>query len=191
MNQGTYFPLPANLPAPVDDGACAHLCGKKLPDIALSATSGGQVNPSKRRGLLVVYAYPMTGRPGVALPAGWDAIPGARGCTPESCGFRDHHQEIKAFSADVFGLSSQSTDYQREVHERLKLPFDLLSDETFAFTDALALPTFTVDSTRLLKRLTLICREGAIEHVFYPVFPPDKHAEEVVAYLKQTKQLER
>ncbi len=118
------------------------------------------------------------------LPPGWDEIPGARGCTPESCGFRDHHAEILELGAEVFGLSSQSTDYQREVRERLHLPFDLFSDETFAFSDALSLPTFTVGSTRLLRRVTLICRSGTIERVFYPIFPPDQHAAEVVAWLR-------
>src|SRR5580765_5484000 len=149
MNEGPFTSLPANLPVPVDDGACVHLLGQRLPDVALSSTSGEQVNLSQRPGLVVVYAYPLTGRPGVALPTGWDEIPGARGCTPESCGFRDHHGEIRQLGAEVFGLSTQPTDYQREVRERLNLPFDLLSDEAFAFTNALSLPTFTAASTRL------------------------------------------
>ncbi len=187
MNEGPYTQLPADLPVPVDDGACAHLPGKRLPDVVLLATSIQRVNLHQRTGLIVLYAYPMTGRPGVALPAGWDAIPGARGCTPESCGFRDMHAEMRRLGAEVFGLSTQTTDYQREVRDRLKLPFELLSDESFAFIDALSLPTFTVDSRRLVRRLTLVCRSGVIEHVFYPVFPPDLHAAEVVAFLKNRK----
>ena len=124
MNEGPYTQLPENLPVPVDDGACAHLPGKRLPDIALHATSNQCVNLRRQPGLIaVLYAYPMTGRPGVALPPGWDAIPGARGCTPESCGFRDLHAEMRRLGAEIFGLSTQTSDYQREVHDRLGLPF--------------------------------------------------------------------
>jgi peroxiredoxin len=186
-NQGSYTELPANLPVPRDDRACAHLPGRSLPDLSLPSTSGRPINLRQRAGLIIVYAYPMTGRPGVPLPPGWDEIPGARGCTPESCGFRDHHAEIRRLGAEVFGLSTQSTDYQREVRARLQLPFDLLSDETFAFTAALSLPTFSIASVRLLRRLTLVCLSGKIEHVFYPIFPPDKHAATVVTYLKGPK----
>ena len=185
MNEGPFTQLPDNLPVPKDDGGASHLIGRPLPDIGLLSTSGATINLHERRGLVVVYAYPLTGRPGVPLPAGWDEIPGARGCTPESCAFRDHQAELRDLGAEVFGLSTQSSDYQREVRERLHLPFDLLSDEAFAFTDALSLPTFSVESLRLLKRLTLICREGVIAHVFYPVFPPDKHADEVVDWLRR------
>jgi len=135
MNEGPFNQLPANLPVPADDGACAHLPGQRLPDLSLLSTSGHDMNLRQRPGLIVLYAYPMTGRPGVPLPAGWDEIPGARGCTPESCSFRDHHAEIGRLGAEVFGLSTQSTDYQREARERLGLPFHLLSDEAFAFTD--------------------------------------------------------
>jgi peroxiredoxin len=184
MKDGPYNQLPADLPVPKDDGACAHLVGQCLPDAPLLSTSGHRINLRQRPGLIVLYAYPMTGRPGVPLPAGWDEIPGARGCTPESCAFRDHHTEIRQLGAEVFGLSTQSTDYQREVHERLHLTFDLLSDKNFAFTDALSLPTFVVDSMRLLKRVTLISVSGVIERVFYPIFPPDLHAAEVVYFLK-------
>jgi peroxiredoxin len=184
MIDGPFTQLPANLPVPEDDGACDHLRGQRFPDLALLSTSGDPVNLRQHPGLVVLYAYPLTGRPGVALPAGWDEIPGARGCTPESCAFRDFHGEIRQLGAEVFGLSTQSTDYQREVRQRLHLPFDLLSDETFAFTDALALPTFTVASMRLLKRVTLISSCGVVERVFYPIFPPDRHPNDVVAYLK-------
>jgi peroxiredoxin len=159
----------------------------RLPDIALLATSNQRVNLSRQAGLIVLYAYPMTGRPGVSLPSGWDAIPGARGCTPESCGFRDLHPEMRRMGAEVFGLSTQTSDYQREVRDRLQLPFELLSDENFAFINALSLPTFEVNSMRLVRRLTLVCLSGIIEHVFYPVFPPDRHAAEVVAFLKNRK----
>jgi len=187
VNEGPYAQLPADLPVPVDDGACNHLPGKRLPDIALLATSNQRVNLCRQTGLIVLYAYPMTGRPGVSLPAGWDAIPGARGCTPESCGFRDLHAEMRRLGAEVFGLSTQTSDYQREVRDRLQLPFELLSDESFVFIDALSLPTFKVDSTQLVRRLTLVCLSGIIEHIFYPIFPPDRHAAEVVAFLKSRK----
>jgi len=126
----------------------------------------------------------MTGRPGIPLPPGWDDIPGARGCTPESCAFRDSYAEIRQLGADVFGLSTQGNEYQREVRERLHLPFDLLSDEDFRFSQALSLPTFTVASMRLLRRVTLICESGTVVRVFYPIFPPDKHPSDVVSYLK-------
>ncbi len=127
----------------------------------------------------------MTGVPGKALPEGWDLIPGARGCTPQSCGFRDHHAELTELGAEVFGLSTQSTAYQQEMAARLHLPFEVLSDEQFRLTDALRLPTFAVEGVRLLKRLTLVLREGRVEHVFYPVFPPDRSAEEVIRWLEQ------
>jgi peroxiredoxin len=184
MNPSSFTELPSSLPVPQDDGACAHLPGKHLPDIDLLATSARFINLSRQAGLTIIYVYPLTGRPGVALPTGWDEIPGARGCTPESCGFRDHHAKLRALGAEVFGLSSQSTDYQREVHERLHLPFDLLSDEAFRFADALSLPTFSAAGMRLLRRVTLVATSGVIEHVFYPIFPPDQHAANVVAYLK-------
>jgi peroxiredoxin len=135
-------------------------------------------------GRAVIYIYPLTGRPGTDLPEGWDSIPGARGCTPESCGFRDHYQELlDAGVAHVFGLSSQDTDYQREVVERLHLPFEMLSDPSLTLAGALKLPTFEVDGMTLYKRLTLIIRDGVIEHVFYPIFPPNEHAEQVLAWL--------
>ncbi len=184
MNENSFTELPPNLPVPQDDGAAAHLLGSRLPDVELHSTSGRRVNFRDRPGIVVLYAYPLTGRPGVPLLPGWDEIPGARGCTPESCAFRDLHAEIRELGAQVFGLSTQATDYQREARERLHLPFDLLSDESFAFTDALALPTFVAASTRLLRRVTLISNGGVIERVFYPIFPPDKHPSEVVAYLK-------
>jgi peroxiredoxin len=186
-NQGPYTSLPANLPVPQDDGACRHLPGKELPDLALLSTADEWIQLPQRPGLVVIYTYPMTGRPGVALPEGWDLIPGARGCTPQACSFRDHHAEMRQFGAEVFGLSTQSSEYQREVHSRLHLPFPLLSDEAFAFTEALSLPTFVSNGVRLLKRLTLIVVRGRIEHVFYPVFPPDQHIHDVLGYLQNQR----
>jgi len=181
----TFEKLPANLPVPVDDGACRHLAGLRVPGVELMATSGRTVRldaPTPHR--VVVYCYPMTGRPGVPLPDGWDQIPGARGCTPESCSFRDHLSELRAAGAgELYGLSTQTTDYQREVVERLHLPFELLSDAGLRFAKALRLPTFTVDNMELIKRLTLVIRDGLIEHVFYPIFPPDQHAAEVMEWL--------
>jgi peroxiredoxin len=178
------FPLPDNLPVPVDDGACDHLSGMRVPSLKLLSTSGQQVDLSALPGRTVVYIYPRTGVPGVALPPGWDDIPGARGCTPQSCAFRDHYQELKALGAEVYGLSSQDTAYQREAVERLHLPFAILSDEKLAFAHALNLPTFEIQDMTLIKRITLIIRQGTIEHVFYPVFPPDKNAEEVRHWLQ-------
>lgn len=168
---------------PTDDGACAHLIGVTVPSLALPTTDGRMVNLAALPGRTVVYGYPRTGQPGQALPTGWDAIPGARGCTPEACGFRDHHAELQALGARVFGLSTQDRPYQQEVVTRLHLPFALISDAELRLTTALRLPTFTVDGMTLIRRLTLVLRDGVIAHVFYPVFPPDTHAEAVTAWL--------
>lgn len=178
------FPLPPNLPPPVDDGAADHLVGMRLLRIPLVSTAGDRVDLSKRSASrTVIYCYPMTGVPGKPLPEGWDMIPGARGCTPQACSFRDHHRELAARHAEVFGLSTQTTQYQREMVRRLHLPFEVLSDAEFRFCDALRLPTFEVDGMRLLKRLTLIICGGRIEHVFYPVFPPNESADQVIRWL--------
>jgi len=177
------FELPAGLPVPEDDGACAHLPGLRLRSLPLPATDGRSVDLAALPGRTVVYCYPRTSRPDQPPPDGWDAIPGARGCTPEACSFRDHYAELKARGADVFGLSTQETAYQQEAAERLHLPFALLSDAGLHFAHALQLPTFEVAGMTLIKRLTLVLRDGAVEHVFYPVFPPDSHAEEVLAWL--------
>jgi peroxiredoxin len=180
--------LPTNLPIPQDDGAASHLAGQKLPALALAATDGSRVDLAKLAGRTVVYIYPRTGVPGRAMPEGWDAIPGARGCTPQSCSFRDHFAELKGLGvAHLYGLSTQDSEYQREAALRLKLPFPILSDKDFALTRALNLPTFEVAGMTLLKRIALVIDDGVITKVFYPVFPPDKNAEEVIAWLQASK----
>ena len=180
--------LPENLPAPQDDGAARHLIGMQLPDIALPATNGSSVNLSSLNGRTVVYAYPRTGVPGQALPEGWDAMPGARGCTPQSCGFRDHFADLRQTGVDhLYGLSVQDTAYQCEAATRLHLPFALLSDQKFALTNALRLPTFEIAGMELLKRLTLVIDDGRVTHVFYPVFPPDKSAEVTLGWLRANR----
>jgi peroxiredoxin len=184
----TPFELPPDLPRPVDDGAGARLEGKLLPDLALPSTGGGSVSLASLPGRFVIYVYPMTGRPGTPLPDGWDAIPGARGCTPQSCGFRDHFSEIQELGTGVFGLSAQTTEYQREARDRLHLPFELLSDSSLRLKAALGLPTFVAGGMELFKRLTLISEDGRVRKVFYPVFPPDRNVEEVLAWLKEVKQ---
>jgi peroxiredoxin len=177
--------LPEGLPEPADDGASDHLPGTPIPHVPLISTTGEPVDLAALRGRTVVYCYPLTGRPDLELPQGWDEIPGARGCTPQSCAFRDHHEELRALGARVFGLSTQDTEYQREALERLHLPYELLSDEELGFAAALGLPTFEVAGTVLLKRLTMIIDDGHIEKVFYPVFPPDENAEEVIGWLRR------
>lgn len=179
------FPLPKDLPRPIDDGGATHLIGMAMPTLALPSTAGGVVNLADLRAArTVIYCYPMTGVPGRALPDGWDAIPGARGCTPQTCGFRDHYQDLLRLHADIFGLSTQSAEYQREMADRLHLPFAILSDQEFRLCDGLKLPTFEAVGVRLLKRLTLVVREGRIEHVFYPVFPPNESVTEVLGWLE-------
>ena len=179
----SYDTMPDDLPRPIDDGACDHLIGMKLPDIELMATDGSLVNLSSQSGKTVIYCYPMTGKPGVPLPDGWDDIPGARGCTPQSCSFRDHHSELSGLGADVFGISTQNTDYQQEMAERLHLPFLVLSDANFKFCEALRLPTFDVDGMRLIKRVTMIADKGEIISIHYPVFPSDADADWVINQL--------
>lgn len=179
--------LPADLPVPADDGAAAHLPGRAVPAIELPSTQGGAMRVDRvpaGASRLVLYAYPRTGRPGEPGPPGWDAIPGARGCTPESCGFRDHAADLAAAGAAVAGVSAQDTAEQAEAARRLGLPFPLLSDAGLTLAAALGLPTFEVAGMTLLKRLTLVIADGSVEHAFYPVFPPDRHADEVLAWLR-------
>jgi peroxiredoxin len=183
-----FFELPKDLPRPIDDGAANHLRGMSLPTSALPATNGATVDLAAIPGRFVIYIYPMTGRPGVPLPDGWDGIPGARGCTPQSCSFRDHFAELNALNTSVFGLSTQTTEYQKEARDRLHLPFELLSDNALTLKKLLRLPTFTVAGMELYKRLTLIIENGRIQKVFYPVFPPDQNAEDVLAWLRQNAQ---
>lgn len=187
MAMQNFNVLPKDLPVPVDDGACDHLPELFLPSVNLLATSGRIVNLAELSGGVVIYCYPMTGRPGVPLPDGWDQIPGARGCTPQSCAFRDHYRDLKALNAQVFGLSTQSSEYQREAAGRLHLPFELLSDSALQFAQALRLTTFEIAGMRLIKRLTLIARDGKIVKHFYPVFPPDKNADAVVSWLQNSQ----
>jgi peroxiredoxin len=176
--------LPADLPRPSDDGGADHLPGAQVPHVVLVDTDGQHVDLAALAGRSVVYAYPRTGRPGQEpLVDDWDLIPGARGCTPQACSFRDHHAELTQLGVRVFGLSTQDTAYQAEAVERLHLPFPLLSDEHHALGTALRLPTFTAAGQQLLRRLTLLVRDGSVEHVWYPVFPPHTHATEIVAWL--------
>jgi peroxiredoxin len=182
-----WLQLPDDLPVPQDDGAAAHLTGLVVPDIPLPSTSGTDLDLAdlSRAKSVVVYAFPRTGVPGQPnLVPDWDAIPGARGCTPESCGFRDIYADLAGLGVVVLGLSTQDTAYQAEAVERLHLPFAMISDEAFRLTDALRLPTFEAAGQRLLRRLTLLVTDGIVEHVWYPVFPPDTHAQEVLRWLQ-------
>jgi peroxiredoxin len=178
------YTLPADLPVPVDDGACDQLVGRPLPDLKLRSTVGDAVRLSDLESTVVFYVYPRTGVPGGEPLPGWDDVPGARGCTPQSCAFRDHHAELQALGADVFGVSGQPTVYQREFADRAHLPYPLLSDRNFELEARLGLPTFDLDGQRFYKRVTFITRRATIEKVFYPVFPPDANAAEVVAWLR-------
>jgi peroxiredoxin len=183
---------PAGNLQPADDGGARHLvAGLALPDIELASTQGGLVNLRRRGGLSILYVYPWTGRPGLADPPGWDHIPGAHGSTPESEGFRDLHARFRRLDAEIFGISAQGTEHQRELSERLGLPFAVLSDADYRFQAALALPTFATGGVRYLRRLTLVVRDGAIRHAFYPVHPPGPHAGEVLAWLQQAAGTER
>lgn len=178
----------SSLPAPADDSASAHLPGMRLPSVPLAATKGERVDIAVLSGLTVTYAYPMTGQPSVALPEGWDAIPGARGYTLQACAFRDHAGELRALAVDhLFGLSTQVTAYQEEAARRLHLAFALLSDADLIFANALRLPTMTAGGMTLLKRLTLIVWDGVVRHVFYPVFPPDQAPHQVIDWLTRRR----
>ena len=184
MRSDNLYQLPNDLPVPQDDGACSHLTGMRLPSVTLPSTRGAPVDLSALPGHTIVYCYPRTGRPDEDALPGWDAIPGARGCTPQSCAFRDHYSELATLGIqNVFGLSTQDTAYQAEAAQRLNLPFALLSDEKLELARALTLPTFEIAGMTLIKRLTMVIKAGVIEHVFYPVFPPDSNAPNVIHWL--------
>ena len=183
-----YASTPENLPVPQDDGAAHHLQGSHLPALALASTQGGRVDVSALDGYAVIYCYPMTGVPGVALPEGWDQIPGARGCTPQNMAYRDHYEQLQELGVQVFGLSTQATAYQQEMAERLHLPFAVLSDEDMVFTKAMRLPTFQTSGMHLLKRLSLITKDAVVVAVKYPIFPSNSDAEWALNWLKQAVQ---
>lgn len=188
MPEDNYFAeLPDDLPEPVDDGAASHLPGRSVPSVTLTATDGTTVDLSNIVGRVVVYCFPKMGRSAEEKdPDGWSKIPGAYGCTQESCSFRDHYQELRDLGTnEVFGLSLQPSDYQRDARDRVNLPFELLSDADCEFTRQLQLPTFEVEGETYHKRLTMVLSDGNIEHIFYPVFPPDEHANEVIEWLEQ------
>ena len=178
------FPLPDNLPIPKDDGLCKHLEGTSVPSVALSSTDRELVDLSSLSGWIIVYCYPLSGRPGCALPEDWDQIPGARGCTPQSCAFRDEFSRIASMGVRLYGLSSQSNEYQSELVQCLHLPFPILSDDKLELATALKLPTFEIGNQTLIKRLTLVISDGRIEKVFYPIFPPDKNPMDVIRWLE-------
>ena len=184
MKSSVDAPDWSTIPAPLDDGGTRHLKGAKLKPLRLAATNGESVDLSTLEGRTIVYAYPRTGRPGIASPDGWDMIPGARGCTPQSCSFRDQFTDLKAQGVShLFGLSTQDPEYQREAAERLHLPFPLLSDEQLQLAKAMNFPTFETSGMTLFKRFTLVIDDGVVSHVFYPVFPPDRNATDVVEWL--------
>ncbi len=179
------YSLPPDLPVPEDDGACDGLPGSAIPALVLPSSQGPVDLAGLARERLVLYVYPRSGRPGVPLLPGWDAIPGARGCTPQSCAFRDHAEELARLGARVAGLSAQSLEDQVEFAERNHMPFPVVSDEWLALRDALGLPTFEVEGLTLYKRVTIVAEGGRVAKVFYPVFPPDRNAEEVVQWLSR------
>ena len=187
MSDSVDTPDWTRIPAPEDDGGASHLSGMAMPSVPLPATDGTMIDLSRLPGRTVVYVFPRTGRPGVDNPEGWDMIPGARGCTPQSCAFRDHFAGLRGLGVDhLFGLSAQDTAYQSEAAERLHLPFPLLSDAARGLAAALRLPTLVVNGSTLLKRITLVIEDGRIVRVFYPVFPPDRSAADVVDWLSMT-----
>lgn len=183
-NADHVYTLPDDLPVPEDDGDADHLHNAVVPSLKLRSTMGEEVDIGELPGRTILFCYPRTGRPDEPLLPGWDAIPGARGCTPETCGFRDAYSQFADLGARVIALSTQSSDYQREMAERLGLPFPVLSDESLEFTQALGLPTFETSGMTLIKRITLVIDDGRVTHVFYPVFPPDAHAVEVLSWLR-------
>jgi peroxiredoxin len=178
----------SKIPAPEDDGSTRHLRGLKIASVPLHATDGKTVDLFSLKGRTIVYAYPRTGQPGHDNPPGWDMIPGARGCTPQSCSFRDHFADLKSLGVQhLYGLSTQDSAYQKEAADRLHLPFTILSDEKLALTKAMNLPTFETNGITLLKRVTLVIDDGVIRHIFYPVFPPDRSAADVIKWLRTAR----
>ena len=176
--------LPTDLPVPVDDGACDHLTGSNMPSVALRCTSGTDIDLSKVDGLSVIFFYPMHGHPDAPPMIGWNDIPGARGCTPQACSFRDSYTRLTELGVNVFGVSAQSLTAQKEASERLELPYLLLNDSEFKLSKAMKLPTFEYDSSTFIKRITLICENGVIKKTFYPVFPPDKNVYDVLDWIE-------
>ncbi|KAF4548071.1 Redoxin-like protein 3 [Elsinoe fawcettii] len=182
----SHTTFPTDIPIPKDDGAVAHLQDTSLPSVSLPTTSSSSVDPSTFNDLSILFIYPRTGAPGEQIPDAWNSIPGARGCTPQACSFRDLYKDLKSKGVDaVYGLSTQDSVYQQEAKDRLHLPYELLSDEKLAFAKALNLPTFDYSGRTLIKRMTLIIKDGKVIKVFYPVYPPDKSAEEVLHWLEQ------
>ncbi len=182
----SYEQLPEGLPIPVDDGAADHLIGSSVPTVGLTSSGGSEVRLDQISGRTVLFCYPMTGIPGQELPTGWDAIPGARGCTPQACSIRDTHGEFTALGAAVFGLSTQSAADQLEAVQRLHLPYPLISDSELALTRAWNLPTFSVDGRVMLRRITIFISDGIVDGLIYPVFPPDKSADDALAWLRDS-----
>ena len=183
--QNSFLDLPDNLPEPIDDGAANHLVGMKIPKVSLKSTSGSIVNLSELKGKTVIFCYPMTGVPGVALPDGWDEIPGARGCTLQICSYRDKFSALKTYVNNVFGVSTQNCEYQKELHNRLELSYEILSDSELKFQESLNLPVFNIENKVLLKRITLLLEEGIISKVHYPVFPSNKDVDWVIKELSR------
>ena len=188
IHDHNIYELPEDLPVPQDDGACNHLYNKDLPEIELTGTNGITYDLSRIKTTVVVFTFPRTGIPGqLPLVDNWNEIPGARGCTPQTCGYRDNYAGFKLSTAQVFGMSSQNPAYQKEMAERLQLPFPILSDERLAFTLAMQLPTFEAAGQTLIKRLAFIAKEGKIVQVFYPVFPPEENARQVLEWLEKSQ----
>jgi len=183
------YKLPDDLPVPVDDGACDHLQEFQLPSVSLKGVSDESIELSSMKGIAVIFFYPMIGRPNSPPMIGWNNIPGARGCTPQSCSFRDKYSQLEKLEVKVFGVSSQPLIDQKEASARLKLPFELLNDSQFELTKALNLPTFEYDSSTFIKRITIISIDGVIKKTFYPVFPPDKNVNQVIEWLEHNRSL--
>ncbi|MDP1678853.1 MAG: peroxiredoxin [Candidatus Nitrotoga sp.] len=181
------FSIPTDLPIPLDDGACEHLENMRIPNVSLWSTDDQEINLFSLPGWNVIFCYPMTGRPGVPIPEGWVQIPGAAGCTPQTCSYRDNHTELKRNGVGVYGISTQTSEAQKEASNRLGLPYLLLSDADHSFSSALKLPLLEVGGLKLIKRLTLILKDGVIKKCFYPVFPPDKNVVEVIAWLSENQ----